>query len=135
MYYTINNMKKNNIYSYFNMMEKLLNDDIIQKIYTMINLDIIRKQKNNKKILIKDINKFFRTCYKDNKILIYVNELNQLIMQNIDYNNVLLYQHNIENYEYNLIENNINETIISNNINSEEDTDIVRTISIQILYV
>lgn len=128
-------MKKNNIYSYFNMMEKLLNDDIIQKIYTMINLDIIRKQKNNKKILIKDINKFFRTCYKDNKILIYVNELNQLIMQNIDYNNVLLYQHNIENYEYNLIENNINETIISNNINSEEDTDIVRTISIQILYV
>lgn len=118
------------------MMEKMLNNDILQKIYTEINLDIIRKQKQNKKILIKDINKFFRTCYKDNKILIYINELNQLIMQNMHYNSVQLYQHNVEDYEYNLIENNATETIISNNINSEDDeTEVLRTINIQIMYV
>jgi hypothetical protein len=128
-------MKNKNIYAYFNMMEKMLNSDLLQKIYTEICLDIIRKQKKNKQLLIKDINKFFRTCYKDNKILIYINELNQLIMQNITYNNIQLYHHNdIETY--NLIENNSPETIISNNINSEDDdTDILRTINISIMYV
>lgn len=115
-----------NIELYLNLMENILNKDILKKILTFINIEIINKQKKLKKLLNYEINKYRDIYYKDNKYLIYKNNLNNIAINNINKNKNINYKlikinnnasHNVIN---NYIINNSNNLIFeNNNINND----------------
>ena len=67
---------------YFNKMEKILNNDLIHKIFTYINIQIIKKQKFFKNILNTEIIKYKNIYYNDNNFLIYRNNNNNILLNN-----------------------------------------------------
>lgn len=122
-----------NIDLYFNKMENILNFDIIRKIYTIINIQIIKKQKILKKYLNDDILLYKNAFYYDKNLLIYKNNSNNIKIKNKNYNNKFLsykllkvdnnYIVNsnilIDNFTNNsnlIIDNNSSNFIIDNNI-------------------
>ncbi len=64
---------------YFNKMENILNNDLIHKILTYINIQIIKKQKFFKNILNAEIIKYKNIYYNDTNFLIYRNNNNILL--------------------------------------------------------
>ena len=88
---------RNNIDNFFNLMETILPNDIIKHIIYNINLKsnllIIKKQRNLKNKINKDIIKLFNTYYRDNNFLLYKNNKGQFILENhrINNNNILIY--------------------------------------------
>ena len=121
---------------YMNKMENILNVDILKKILTIININIIKKQKKLKNELNQEINKYKDVYYKDNKFLIYKNKLNNIAIRNrFNYsnninlklikvknntinndNNIILNDDNINN----IILNNTNNIIYEKNLNNNE---------------
>ena len=85
----------NDIDSFLNMMENMLSVDLLKHIVSMVcldkNLSIIKKQKELKYKLNKDVIKLFNTYYYDNNFLLYRNERNQFILENISLNNKHIY--------------------------------------------
>ena len=85
----------NDIESFLNMMENMLSADLLKHIVSMVcldkNLSIIKKQKGLKYKLNKDVIKLFNTYYYDNNFLLYRNEKNQFILENISLNNKHIY--------------------------------------------
>ena len=85
----------NDIDSFLNMMENMLSADLLKHIVSMVcldkNLSIIKKQKELKYKLNKDVIKLFNTYYYDNNFLLYRNERNQFILENISLNNKHIY--------------------------------------------
>lgn len=102
------------------MMADMLNPDLIKSIITIINIDIIKKQKRLKRQLMLDIKKLFNIYYYDNNFLMYLNENNQIVLQNIginsQYNNISLYNTTNPNTENQIVPYNPNnQTLIINN--------------------
>jgi hypothetical protein len=83
------------IESFLHIMQEILPMDIIKHIVTLIcidsNIAIIKKQKQLKIKLNHDIIKLFNTYYYDNNFLLYRNEHNQFILENISLNNKHIY--------------------------------------------
>jgi len=103
---------------YMNKMENILNVDILKKILTIININIIKKQKILKNQLNQEINKYKDVYYKDNKFLIYKNKLNNIAIRNrFNYsNNINLKLIKVKNNTINN-DNNINNIILNNTNN------------------
>jgi len=105
---------------FIKMMADMLNPDLIKSIITIINIDIIKKQKRLKRQLMLDIKKLFNIYYYDNNFLMYLNENNQIVLQNIginsQYNNISLYNTTNPNTENQIVPYNPNnQTLIINN--------------------
>lgn len=118
-----------NIELYMNKMENILNVDILKKILTIININIIKKQKILKNQLNEEINKYKDVYYKDNKFLIYKNKLNNIAIRNrFNYsNNINLKLIKVKNNTINnddninnIILNNTNNIIYEKNLNNNE---------------
>lgn len=118
-----------NIELYMNKMENILNVDILKKILTIININIIKKQKILKNQLNQEINKYKDVYYKDNKFLIYKNKLNNIAIRNrFNYsNNINLKLIKVKNNTINnddninnIILNNTNNIIYEKNLNNNE---------------
>ena len=114
---------------YMNKMENILNVDILKKILTFININIIKKQKKLKNQLNQEINKYKDVYYKDNKFLIYKNKLNNIAIRNrFNYsNNINLKLIKVKNNTINnddninnIILNNTNNIIYEKNLNNNE---------------
>lgn len=79
------------IESYMNTMQNILSTDLIRYIVSIAfmdkNMSIIKKQKKLKAKLNKDVVKLFNTYYYDNNFMVYRNEHNQFILENISMNN------------------------------------------------
>jgi hypothetical protein len=79
------------IESYMNTMQNILSTDLIRYIVSIAsmheNISIIKKQKRLKAKLNKDVVKLFNTYYYDNNFMVYRNEHNQFILENISMNN------------------------------------------------
>jgi|LakMenE01Jun11ns_1017448.scaffolds.fasta_scaffold9959515_17 hypothetical protein len=79
------------IESYMNTMQNILSTDLIRYIVSIAFMDknmlIIKKQKKLKAKLNKDVVKLFNTYYYDNNFMVYRNEHNQFILENISMNN------------------------------------------------
>jgi hypothetical protein len=77
----MSNLSNNDIEIYLNKMENILNNDIIKKILTIINIDIINKQKKLKFTLNKEIKEYRDIYYKDKNYIIFRNEYDNLILK------------------------------------------------------
>jgi hypothetical protein len=80
----MSNLSNNDIEIYLNKMENILNNDIIKKILTIINIDIINKQKRLKFTLNKEIKEYRDIYYKDKNYIIFRNEYDNLILKKRD---------------------------------------------------
>lgn len=116
-----------NIESFFQKMEEILPYDIQKYIMSKIiiehNIEIIKIQKKLKEKCTKEIIKRCNTCYNDRNFLLYRNQDNQLVFENLTLNNnnqILLYSPN--NIPANLIgQQNYNQLLT----NATDTTDIV----------
>ena len=95
-------------------MEKILNKDVLKKILTIINIDIIKKQKEFKYELNKELNKYKDIYYMDKRYLIYKNNLNNIAIRNR--NNINKTNIKLIKVENNNSLDNINNIILNNNI-------------------
>lgn len=123
-----------NIDMYFDKMENILNLDMIKKILTIINIEIIKKQKKLKNILNEEINEYKDIYYKDKNYIVFRNKYDNLILKKI--NNIFNfkykffkldnYQHHID-YSSNIILNNYtnNSNVIMNNISNSSNFKII----------
>lgn len=79
------------IESFLYVMKEMLPFDIIKHIVALVSMDknlaVIKKQKQLKIKLNADIIKLFNTYYYDNNFLLYRNEQNQFVLENISLNN------------------------------------------------
>tara|TARA_B110000858_G_scaffold180449_1_gene218037 strand:- start:1185 stop:1547 length:363 start_codon:yes stop_codon:yes gene_type:complete len=116
-------------------MEIILNYDIIKKILTIININIIKKQKILKYELNKEIIQYKDIYYKDKNYIIYRNEFDNLIIKK---KNILIKSkynffklenslENIDNSSNIILNNNIlnNSNIIMNNISNTSNFKLV----------
>jgi len=104
-------------------MEKILNKDVLKKILTIINIDIIKKQKEFKYELNKELNKYKDIYYMDKRYLIYKNNLNNIAIRNR--NNINKTNVKLIKVENNNSLDNINNIILNNSNNIILETDII----------
>jgi hypothetical protein len=104
---------------YMNKMESILNIDVIKKILTILNLNIIKQQKKLKYELNTEISAFKDIFYKDKKFIIYKNKSNNIAIKNrfTNINNVNLKLIKVKNNIDNIDNNNINNIILNNSSN------------------
>lgn len=95
-----------NIELYLDKMKELLNSDILRKILTYINIDIIKKQKLLKNELNKEIKEYNN---------IYFNNLDYIVYRNIK-NNLIIKNKRNKNTKYKLIKTKNNNIDDLNNI-------------------
>jgi hypothetical protein len=136
------------IESFLIMMDEMLAFDIIKYIVSMIsnekNMLIIQRQKIIKKKINKDVIKLFNTYYYDNNFLVYKNEHNQFILQNISLNNKHISVYKKQHQENNQLMltnglDNENEIILfeenrDNEIYDENGLPVIRRIRLDIVY-
>ena len=96
-----------NIELYLDKMKELLNSDILRKILTYINVDIIKKQKLLKNELNKEIKEYNN---------IYFNNLDYIVYRNMK-NNLIIKNKKNKNTKYKLIKTKNNNIDDLNNIN------------------
>lgn len=96
-----------NIELYLDKMKELLNSDILRKILTYINIDIIKKQKLFKNELNKEIKEYNN---------IYFNNLDYIVYRNMK-NNLIIKNKRNKNTKYKLIKTKNNNIDDLNNIN------------------
>tara|TARA_B100001540_G_scaffold317748_1_gene352596 strand:+ start:15260 stop:15667 length:408 start_codon:yes stop_codon:yes gene_type:complete len=96
-----------NIELYLDKMKELLNSDILRKILTYINIDIIKKQKLLKYELNKEIKEYNN---------IYFNNLDYIVYRNMK-NNLIIKNKRNKNTKYKLIKTKNNNIDDLNNIN------------------
>jgi hypothetical protein len=108
----MSNLSNNDIESYLNKMENILNSDIIKKILTIINIDIINKQKKNKFTLNKEIKEYKDIYYKDKNYIIFRNEYDNLILKKR--NNYV--KNNYKFFKLNNLDSSSNYVIHSSNL-------------------
>ena len=121
----------NNIYTYIDKMENILNLYIIKKILNIINIHIIKKQKKLKYILNEEINEYKDIYYKDKNYIIFRNKYDNLILKkknlilNSKYNFFKL--ENIDSSSNFILNNNIinSSNIIMNNISNSSNFKII----------
>jgi len=130
----------NNIDLYIDKLVYYCNTDILLKILTYINIDIIKKQKKIKFLLHLEIIKYKDVCYFDNRLSIYKNLDNQLFLQNyFNNNNVTLI--NANNFINNNQVINTNDVIFNTNIDSTSNDLILfdnfnnKNIKLYIMYI
>lgn len=109
-----------NIDLYFDKMENILNFDIIRKIYNIINIQIIKKQKILKKYLNDDILLYKNAFYYDKNLLIYKNNSNNIQIKNKNHNNKFL------SYKLFKVDNNyiVNSNILIDNFTNNSNITI-----------
>lgn len=86
---------RDDIESFLTVMSSILSDDMIKYIIHLVSVDknrqIIRRQKELKIQLNKDIIKLFNTYYYDNNFILYKNENNQFVLENMGLINKQIY--------------------------------------------
>lgn len=97
-----------NIELYLDKMKELLNSDILRKILTYINIDIIKKQKLLKNELNNEIKEYNN---------IYFNNLDYIVYRNMK-NNLIIKNKRNKNTKYKLIKTKNNNIDDLNNINN-----------------
>jgi hypothetical protein len=112
------------IESFLYIMHQMLPMDIIKHIVGLIctakNIAIIQKQKQLKTKLNHDIIKLFNTYYYDNNFLLYRNEHNQFILENISLDKKHIYlSSNRQAISNELQSNDINQIVLF-----EQPTDV-----------
>ena len=92
---------RDNIEIFLTKMDDMLTTDLIRVISNKINkdknMDIIKKQKEKKKHLCKEILKLFNTFYSDKNFVLYRNNNNEFVIENVTPNpnqQVYLYSNN-----------------------------------------
>jgi hypothetical protein len=126
-----NFLYNNDIDTYIDKMENILNLDIIKKILNIINIHIIKKQKKLKYILNEEINEYKDIYYKDKNYIIFRNKYDNLILKkknlilNSKYNFFKL--ENIDSSSNFILNNNIinSSNIIMNNISNSSNFKII----------
>ena len=93
-----------NINLYLNKMIDILNQDILKKILTYINIDIIKKQK----ILKNELNRYIKEYDK-----IFFNNLDYIVYRNIK-NNLIIKNKKKKNTKYKFIKTINNNTDVDN---------------------
>jgi hypothetical protein len=93
---------RDNIENFLTKMNDMLTTDLIRVISNHINKDqnisIIRKQKERKKHLCKEILKLFNTFYSDKNFVLYRNNNNEFVIENVALNpnqQIYLYSNNV----------------------------------------
>tara|TARA_Y100000389_G_scaffold191910_1_gene218778 strand:+ start:389 stop:823 length:435 start_codon:yes stop_codon:yes gene_type:complete len=107
-----------NIDLYFDKMDKILNCDIILKIFNIINIQIIKKQKILKNKLNYDILLHKNIFYNDKNMLIYKNNANIQIKNKTNYNKFSYKLLKVDNnyiVNSNILFDNSNNLILDNN--------------------
>ena len=86
---------RNDIESFLTVMDSTLSSDMIKHIVQLVstekNLQIIKKTKELRFQLNKDIIKLFNTYYYDNNFILYKNENNQFVLENMGIKNKQIY--------------------------------------------
>jgi len=116
-------MSEKNIEIYMNLMEKILNVDILKKILTIINLDIINKQKIYKYFLNKELSNFKQIYCIDKNYIVYRNCSNNLAIKQNSANkkklSLIKTNKNILDFNSDIILNNYDNIILnSSNMNN-----------------
>ena len=116
-------MSEKNIEIYMNLMEKILNVDILKKILTIINLDIINKQKIYKYFLNKELSNFKQIYCFDKNYIVYRNCSNNLAIKQNSANkkklSLIKTNKNILDFNSDIILNNYDNIILnSSNMNN-----------------
>ena len=76
-----NYLYNTDICNYCNKMEQILNNDIIKKILSIININIIKKQKKLKYKLNEEIIEYKDLYYKDKNYIIFRNKFDDLVLK------------------------------------------------------
>lgn len=137
---------RNNIETFFKIMEERIPSELITHIirnyiYYPINKKIIQKQKILKRILDKEMLKFFGILHYDRNFIVYRNNNGQVILEN-NYvlSNIHLFSHQENSNTLISSNQNTNEIVLFNNINNNQFLDengIIRPrrIHLSIVYV
>ena len=127
-----NYLYNTDICNYCNKMEQILNNDIIKKILSIININIIKKQKKLKYKLNEEIIEYKDLYYKDKNYIIFRNKFDDLVLKKkniyIDYKYNFLKLANYNEKSTNIIlHNNIinNSNIIMSNLSNSSNFKIV----------
>tara|TARA_B110001450_G_scaffold47088_2_gene43802 strand:- start:2497 stop:2898 length:402 start_codon:yes stop_codon:yes gene_type:complete len=127
-----NYLYNTDICNYCNKMEQILNNDIIKKILSIININIIKKQKKLKYKLNEEIIEYKDLYYKDKNYIIFRNKFDDLVLKKkniyIDYKYNFLKLANYNEKSSNIIlHNNIinNSNIIMSNLSNSSNFKIV----------
>lgn len=127
-----NYLYNTDICNYCNKMEQILNNDMIKKILSIININIIKKQKKLKYKLNEEIIEYKDLYYKDKNYIIFRNKFDDLVLKKkniyIDYKYNFLKLANYNEKSSNIIlHNNIinNSNIIMSNLSNSSNFKIV----------
>ena len=127
-----NYLYNTDICNYCNKMEQILNNDIIKKILSIININIIKKEKKLKYKLNEEIIEYKDLYYKDKNYIIFRNKFDDLVLKKkniyIDYKYNFLKLANYNEKSSNIIlHNNIinNSNIIMSNLSNSSNFKIV----------
>jgi len=127
-----NYLYNTDICNYCNKMEQILNNDIIKKILSIININIIKKQKKLKYKLNEEIIEYKDLYYKDKNYIIFRNKFDDLVLKKkniyIDYKYNFLKLANYNEKSSNIILNNNiinNSNIIMSNLSNSSNFKIV----------
>lgn len=120
---------RNEIDSFLDIMESMLSYDILKHIVQLISTDknqmIIKKQKQLKLQLNKDIIKLFNTYYYDNNFILYKNDNNQFVLENMSLTNKQIYIYSnkpLHEQENEIVENDQQHQMILHNQSSTNTT-------------
>jgi len=125
---------RNDIESFLTAMDSTLSHDLIKYIVQIVstdrNLQIIKRQKQFRFQLNKDIIKLFNTYYYDDNFILYKNEYNQFVLENLGIKNKQIYIYsNRQNHETNqpLLQNTSAETqmVLANQSSSDHTNEII----------
>lgn len=103
---------RNDIESFLTCMQSILTDDMIKYIVQLVSIDkniqTIKKQKHLKLQLNKDIIKLFNTYYYDDNFILYKNEHNQFILENMGLINkhIYIYSNRLVEAQNEVVQNN-----------------------------
>jgi hypothetical protein len=120
---------RNDVESFLTIMDSTLSYDMIKHIVQLIstekNLQIIKIKKRLNVQLNKDIIKLFNTYYYDNNFILYKNEYNQFVLENMGIKNKQIYIYS--NRHIQDIENTQEESemVLANQSSSDHTNEIV----------
>lgn len=130
MYYRDKYMR-HDIELFLTKMQDILSEDLIKHIVYIVgvekNIQTIKRQRQYKVQLNKDIIKLFNTYYYDNNFILYKNEHNQFILENMAIKNKQIYVYSNKPIESQneIVESNQNQLVLHNQSSADTSEQIV----------